>query len=230
MKSLMPNERFKDLIYLSSSQHLPLYLQRLRGVRWYRSRSAAELKETLQSSKGDLHVIIRTENLSLRAVQAFLSWSHSQVKASFIFIAQHIENSVHQLILNRPDILVLRESERERIEQLVTRRLNGESLKSRKQDRMIVSSPVMLKKSVMAESSPTGAWVQFLREGHMVDFSQGGAQISLGQEPVQKKDFISLMYKNQHGVWVSVESQVRWVACSPEGEQIIGVQFLAVSA
>lgn len=175
-------------------------------------------------------MIIRTENLSLRAVQAFLSWSHSQVKASFIFIAQHIENSVHQLVLNRPEVLLVRESERERIEEIVTRRLNGEAVKSRKQDRMSVSSPVMLKKSVMADSSPTGEWVQFLREGHMLDFSQGGAQITMGSEPIRRKDYISLMYKNQHGVWVSVESQVRWVSSSPEGEQIIGVQFLAVSA
>ncbi|UXR63835.1 PilZ domain-containing protein [Bdellovibrio bacteriovorus] len=225
----MRNEPLKDLIYLSSSQILPLYLQKLRGVRWYRSQSASELKEVLKSQQGEIYVIVRSDYLSLRAVQAFLSWGHAKVKASFIFIAQSIENSVHQVVLNHPQILVLRESERERIEELITQRLSGKSVRSRKQERMAVLSQVMLKKSVMAENSPTGAWVQFLREGVMVDFSSGGAQITLGDEPVQRKDFISLMYKNQHGTWVSVESQVRWVTQSPEGKRVIGVQFLAVS-
>ncbi|MNY58721.1 hypothetical protein D3C86_1950910 [compost metagenome] len=64
----------------------------------------------------------------------------------------------------------------------------------------------------------------------MVDFSQGGAQIAVKQAGVAAKDFISLMYRDAKGAWVSVESQVRWVRPTPEGEHLVGIQFLAVSA
>lgn len=226
----MQKEPLKDLIYLSSSQILPFYLQRLRGVRWYRAQGPSDLKEVLKSQQGEVHVIVRSDYLSLRAVQAFLSWGQVKVKASFIFIAQTIEKSVHQVALSHPHVLILRESERAQIGALVTRRLFGQKVQSRRQERMVVQAQVMLKKSIATEQSPTGAWVQYLQEGFMVDFSEGGAQITLGREVVQKKDFLNLMYKNQQGVWVSIETQVRWVSNSAAGAQIIGVQFLAMSA
>lgn len=75
-----------------------------------------------------------------------------------------------------------------------------------------------------------GELIQFLRDGQMQDFSRGGALIALKEKGVQEKDLVSLIYKNRHGQWVSVESQVRWVVSTAQGEQIIGVQFLAVSA
>lgn len=229
MKSFMRNETLKDLIYLSSSHDLPLYLQNLRGVRWYRSQSVADLKEVIKSYQGEIHVVVRSDVLSLRAVQAFMSWGHARIKASFIFIAQSIEKSVHQMALNHPNILVVRESEGDKITSIIMRRIQGERLKSRKQERVPVQSVVMLKKSVTSDTSPTGEWVQFLKEGMMVDFSQGGAQITLDEESVQRKDFLSLMYKNQHGKWVSVESQVRWVQGYTDGRQVVGVQFLAMT-
>lgn len=175
-------------------------------------------------------MIIRTETLSQRVLQAFLSWGQLHVKSSFIFIAQTIEKTAQQLALKSSRFLLLYESEGPRIADLVTRRLMGLPVRSRKQERMAVQSQVMLKKSALAPESPTGGWVQFLREGQMSDFSQGGARIALEKGGVKQKDFISLMYQNRHGRWVSVESQVRWVVSTEDGDQIIGVQFLAVSA
>ncbi|MDG0817420.1 PilZ domain-containing protein [Bdellovibrio svalbardensis] len=175
-------------------------------------------------------MIVRSDFLSPRTVQAFISWTQLKVKMSFIFIAQTIENSVYQLGLGSSTVLFLRESEGAAITGIVTRCLNGQGMKSRKSERQPVQSPVMLKKSMVAEQSPTGGGVQFLREGSMTDFSQGGAQIEVTQGLVRVKDFVSLMYQDQCGKWVSVESQVRWIAASVTGQQIIGVQFLAVSA
>ncbi len=109
------------------------------------------------------------------------------------------------------------------------RRIRWGFMESRRQERFSIQSAVMLKKSVVSDSSPTGEGVQFLKEGVMVDFSEGGARITLKEESVHPKDFLSVMYKNRHGKWVSVESQVRWVRGFADGRQHIGVQFLAVT-
>lgn len=220
----------RDLVFLSSSQSLPSYLQGLRGVRWHFTQNPEELKQYLMKQQGEIFVIVRVENLTQRLVQAFLNWAKLNVKLSFIFIAQTIEKTAQQVAFANTQMLFLFESEAPRIADLVTRRLLGLAVKSRKQERITVQSQVMLKKSIFAEESPTGRGVQFLREGQMQDFSKGGAQISVGQGQVKIKDFISLMYQNRHGQWVSVESQVRWVVSTATGDQIIGVQFLAVSA
>lgn len=173
---------------------------------------------------------MRTERLNMRTVEAFLSWNRLKVKLSFIFIAPKIERPVHQVALSEPNVLVIFESEGERITELVTRRLRGLPVKSRKRERKPLQSQVVLKRSTLAESSPTGKMVQFLGEGQMKDFSQGGAQIVLAQGGMRAKDFVSMMYRDYQGQWVSVESQVRWVTPTPQGGQIIGLQFLAVSA
>ncbi|MEK2645124.1 PilZ domain-containing protein [Bdellovibrio sp. BCCA] len=175
-------------------------------------------------------MIIRVETMTQRLIQAFISWGKTNMKLSFIIIAQTIEKAAQQVAFANNQLLFIFESEGLRITDIVTRRLMGLPVKSRKQERMAVQSQVMLKKSVLAEESPTGRGVQFIREGQMQDFSKGGAQISLTQGTVRLKDFISLMYRNRHGQWVSVESQVRWVVSAANGDQIIGVQFLAVSA
>ncbi len=226
----MNKKPVQELIYLSSSQKLPPYLQGVEGVRWHFSRNTEELKRYLMFQQGEVCVVVRSDFLSLRTVQAFTSWLQFNAKLSFIFIVQTIESAAYQMSLMSPKMLFLFESEGARIGNLVTRRLMGVPVKSRKQERVPVQSQVMLKKSVVAETSPTGGGVQFLREGLMNDFSKGGAQVSLGQSGVRVKDFVSLMYQNRHGRWVSVESQVRWVVSTTSGEQIIGVQFLAVSA
>lgn len=220
----------RDLVFLSSSHSLPSYLQGIRGVRWHFTQNPEELKQYLMAQQGEILVVVRVENLTQRLVQAFLNWGKLNVKLSFIFIAQTIEKTAQQVAFANTQMLFLFESEAPRITDLVTRRLLGLAVKSRKQERITVQSQVMLKKSVFAEESPTGRGVQFIREGQMQDFSKGGAQISIGQGQVKIKDFLSLMYQNRHGQWVSVESQVRWVVSTATGDQIIGVQFLAVSA
>ncbi|KHD87042.1 MAG: hypothetical protein OM95_16580 [Bdellovibrio sp. ArHS] len=237
MSSSMHKKPVKDLIYLSSSQSsvpglasVPAYLRGVQGVRWHLAPPPELLKDFLKSQPGELFVIVHAKSLTAKVAEAFLSWTKTKVKVSFIFIAQTIEKAAFQLSHSFPQTLFLYESEGCRIADLVTRRLQGKPVKSRKQERMRVQSEVMLKKSVLAEASPTGASVQFLREGQMQDFSQGGAQITVEEGEVSVKDFISLMYKNRHGRWVSVESQVRWVVSTATGDQIIGVQFLAVSA
>lgn len=227
---MLVKETLKDLVYLSSSHELPSYLHDLRGIRWFRSKNVDELKQFLSSQKNEIFVLIRADVITPRLLEAFLSWQFVKAQVIFIFIGHLIEKAAYQTSLNHKHILLLRESEGLRINDIVTRRISGEALKSRKQERKPLAAQVMVKKSSLDIASPTGKMVQFLKEARMKDFSQGGAQITLPQQTVGFKDFVSLMYQDGSGKWVSVESQVRWVVSMPSGEQIIGVQFLAVSA
>lgn len=220
----------RSLIFFSSKEELPSYLQKIRGTRWQLANSSEKLKQALKSQKGEAFLVVHASFLSKKTVQAFLAWRVPRLKISLIFIGQVIEKDVHQLLPTSSEALILFESEGERIGDLVTRRLMGRPVYNRKQERIDVHSQVMLKKSIVAEQSPTGSWVQFLGGGLMQNFSQGGAQIVLPRGEMRARDFISLMYQDCQGQWVSVESQVRWVVSSTEGKQIIGVQFLAVSA
>lgn len=222
----MSNGGSHDLIYLCSKQELPSYLAELHGVRWNWAQDPEQLKQILKMRHGEVCVVVRTEKLTERVVQAFLSWTKVKPKLSFIFIAQVIENTVYQLTLNSSAVLVVRESDSRSVPFLISRCLNGLRLKSRRQERIPVDSPVMLKKFSSDPFSPTGVGMQFLREGEMKDFSQGGALIKVKDGMVSSKDFVSLMYQDANGKWVSIESQVRWVSTSPLG-QVIGIQFLA---
>ncbi|NUN05647.1 MAG: PilZ domain-containing protein [Bdellovibrio sp.] len=233
----------RNVVFLSSShmgqsswnigEGVPEYLQGLQGVRWVYPQGPKELKAyldvQLDVQTEEVFVVVRVSNLTQRVIQAFLSWSHLYLKISFIFIAQTIENTAHQMDALSSKLLFIYESESPRIAQIVTRRLMGLMVKTRKQERKPVQTPVILKKSATEEVAAPGR-VQYLKEGQMRDFSKGGAQIFLGQECVRLKDFISLMYQNRNGEWVSVESQVRWVVSTGQGQQLIGVQFLALSA
>jgi hypothetical protein len=220
----------KHAIYLSSSQVLPTYLQNVKGVRWLFAKDPAEFREILAKQQGELLVVVKSDFLKLRTVETLSAWAQSHVRLSFIFVVQAIEKAAYQVSLNQPKWLFIYESEGQRITEVITRRILGQAVKSRRQERIEVKAPVMLKKSMTADRSPTGGNVQFLKEGEMNDFSQGGAKISMEASGVKVKDFISLMYRNNAGRWVSIESQVRWVMSTASGKQIIGVQFLAVSA
>lgn len=209
---------------------MPAYLQDIDSIRWHQARSSEELKQLLKIFRQQARVVVRSDFLSKKTLEAFLSWSRAGLEINFIFIAQTIENSAYQAGLEHPEVILIRESERKNIAQILERALEGKIVRTRRQERVSVQSQVILKKSALSSTSPTGAWVQMLREGSMHDFSAGGARISLEQGSLRSRDYISLMYKNDQGQWVSVESQVRWVVSTGRGTEIIGVQFLAVSA
>lgn len=220
----------KHVLYLNSSQVLPDYLKNVKGVRWLYAKDPQEFKHILFKIQGELIVVVKADFLSLKTVETLSFWAKSQPRLSFIFVIQAIEKSAYQVSLNQPKWLFVYESEGARITEVVTRCIQGKPTKSRRQERVEVRAPVMLKKSITADKSPIEGKVQFLKEGEMRDFSQGGAKVALETGGLKEKDFISLMYKNNAGRWVSIESQVRWVVSTASGQQILGLQFLAVSA
>lgn len=218
-----------ELLYLSPRQQIPAVLNGLVEVQWTCVNSLEQLKTYLDRPQGELFVIVQLQELSQRSLQAFSTWIKLKVKIHFIFIVQSIESACFKMYPLPEQMLVLFQSEGERIAKAVMRKLVGLKVQSRKQERLPAQSQVMVKKSALTEESPTGKSVQFLREGVMQDFSKGGAQLEFEEIKVKAKDFISLMYQNRHGRWVSVESQVRWVSVLNNGKQVVGVQFLAVN-
>ncbi|KYG64865.1 hypothetical protein AZI86_11725 [Bdellovibrio bacteriovorus] len=220
----------KHVVYLNSSQVLPPYLEGLMGVRWLFAKDPREFRQILAKQPGELIVIVKADFLGVRTAETLSSWAQSHPRLSFIFVVQAIEKAAYQVSLNQPKWLFVYESEGPRLTEIITRRIQGKSTKSRRHERVQVRAPVMLKKSMTADKAPQGGKVQFLKEGEMQDFSQGGAKVALDSTGVKVKDFVSLMYRNSAGRWVSIESQVRWVVSMASGKQVIGVQFLAVSA
>lgn len=220
----------RDVYFLNSSQGLPSSLEALPGLRWNSLQGTQDLRALLTSSQEDILVLIPTSFLSLQALETFVVWTEQHPRLSFIFIVQAMENTAYRMTLSNSQMVIAYESEGPRIGEIVTRRLLRQIVKSRKQERHSLKTGVMLKKSLVSKTSPTGGGVQYLKEGMMQDFSPGGAKIALSKAGVKVKDFVSLMYRNSQGSWVSVESQVRWVISTAAGEQVIGVQFLAVSA
>lgn len=220
----------QQLHYLSPRQQIPSVLKGLDGVKWTCISNLESLKNHLKSSTGEIFVIVQLQELTHRSLQAFVEWLKFKVKINFIFIVQSIESTCFKFYPLPSQILVLFESEGKRIQDAVMRKLVGLPVQSRKQERLPVQSQVMVKKSALTEESPTGKSVQFLREGQMQDFSKSGAMIQVEDTKLKAKDFVSLMYQNRHGHWVAVESQVRWVSELNNGNQVLGVQFLAVKA
>ena len=142
----------KDLIYLSSSHSLPSYLKKLSGVRIRQMKTLEELKSFLATKTEYVIVIIQSPSLSLRTAQAFLSWGQLKLRWSFIFISQTIEKAVYQLANQGHPILILQESDDgEKIAETLTRRILGGLIKSRRQERQSVQSPVMVKKSAYSK-------------------------------------------------------------------------------
>ncbi len=228
-KPLMQLTPVKNVVYLNSNQDLPDYLQAVQGARWLFAKDPAEFRQLLARQAGELLVVVKTKFLAVRTVETLASWASSHPRLSFIFVVETVEKAAYQVALNQPSWLFVYEQEG-RVAEAITRRILGLTVKSRRQQRVEVKAPIMLKKSMTVEHSPIGGNVQVLKEGEMNDFSKGGAKISLQSCGIKVKDFVSLMYRNKNGRWVSVESQVRWVVSTASGLQVMGVQFLAVSA
>ncbi len=188
-----------------------------------------QLRSHLHHPKGEVFVVIHLPELTERNLLTFMSWLRFKIKLNFIFITEKVENACFSLYPLPPQMLVLFQSEGVRLKDAVMRKLIGLHVYSRRMERVPVHSSIMVKKSMMVEDSPAGQSVQFLREGMMQDFSKSGAQIRVADSCIQEKDSVSLMYQNRHGHWISVQSQVRWVADIGSGQQLLGVQFLAVN-
>lgn len=220
--------RRPHVIYLSMSP-FPEELRVVPGLSWSFVKTTDELQAALEVCEKEVFVVVRFSMLTVRALETFLKWGRLNLKAHFIFLVQTIEDRAQTDLRVNARIMVVVEGEANcSIAELVQKRIFGVSVEARRETRIAVTSPVIIKKSSLVAEDMPG--VQFLREGAMQDFSRGGARLRVLGGGVSKKDFVSVMYRDTNGSWVAVDSQVRWVRNLESGQQVVGVQFLAVNA
>lgn len=225
----MTLDRSQNIFYLSSKRSLPWELKQITGVRWHYLRDKESLVAKLKEFEGDIFVVIHSDYVNSRTIYAFLSWLGINSKLSFIFIAKNIEKNSYQLALASPRILILLESEGERLKEAVTRCLRGETVITRKRERFRANNSVILQNSqVMPGLAQNNS--DFLGSGQMLDFSRGGAQISVQMGTLRLKDYFILVYQDINGHSVAIEAQVRWLRAYGAEIERVGVQFIALSA
>lgn len=208
----------------------PDELRVIPGINWSFVKTIDELQGVLTETEQEIFVVVRLVTLTRRTFDVFHRWSRKSLKLNFIFLVQDLEDHVQECLRLTSQITVILETEKKTsVAKLLQKKIFGVEVETRRELRFAVASQIILKKSsLVAETSVPG--VQLLREGAMQDFSRGGAKIKIFGGGVAKKDFVSVMYRDSNGRWVAVDSQVRWVHEAQNGEQLIGVQFLAVSA
>ncbi|MNJ98577.1 PilZ domain protein [compost metagenome] len=226
----MQTQLLGELIYFSPTKTLPHYLHEIRGFKMRSLESLGDLKAHLRRAHQSALIVVELPQASQKHVESFLKLCPENLENYFIFISQVVENSAFQLQLNKSHFMILRGEDAMTLNELVQLWKAGRILASRRTPRQALRAPVMVKKSMLNGQSPTGAAIQALSEGELFDFSAGGAKLLLRASALKLKDFISLMYMSQQGQWVSVEAQLRWLEDAGNGQQIIGVQFLAMSA
>lgn len=216
-----------DFIFLG--QEFNEELRSLGSIRWVFVNSDQEFQAHLQHVKKEVFVVIQVQTFTYKHLKSLEVLSRCYLKCYFIVLTQVIDSACYPIPSYLPNIYLYAQWSTVTLKSFIHRCVDG-LWKNRRQERRPVASDVMIKRSGFSQMSPIGEGVQFLREGKMDDFSATGARLSMVNGKVELKDFLNLMYKNQHGLWVSVESQVRWVQAQKNGEISFGVQFLAVNA
>jgi hypothetical protein len=188
------------------------------------------LRRVFQDQSRRSIVLVGVEYCGKKQIEGLLERMPQSSSITLIVVAQTFENNCYKLTLERKDLVLVREHEADSLQSILDRWAKGERIHSRKKERIIVKTPVMIKKSALNVHSPAGSSILALVEGRMKDFSSGGACLDIPSIGLQPKEFLNVIYLSQDGKWVSVECQLRWVQKPEAGRQVVGVQFLAVSA
>lgn len=203
---------------------IPVYLQELVGVRFYRIGSKEDLISALETNE-EVFVLVDVSFLNGAMVEVVRLLMKKFIKSYFIIISEVVENSAFISLMKDIKVLLLHRQDKN-LTTLISKFLQGEKVLSRKHERVTVHNEVIIKKSILTQEAEEKALFS-LKDGMMLDFSRGGARVLSKDLEVKVKDFLNLMYKNKNGKWVSVESQVRWTQCLDGGEVLLGVQFIA---
>ncbi len=214
----------KDLIFLTMDSSIPVYLQELVGVRFYRIGSKEDLISALETNE-EVFVLVDVSFLNGAMVEVVRLLMKKFIKSYFIIISEVVENSAFISLMKDIKVLLLHRQDKN-LTTLISKFLQGEKVLSRKHERVTVHNEVIIKKSILTQEAEEKALFS-LKDGMMLDFSRGGARVLSKDLEVKVKDFLNLMYKNKNGKWISVESQVRWAQYLEDGEVLLGVQFIA---
>ncbi len=220
-----------DLIYVNIDRKpVPPFLADLRGFRRREFNVRSEFESHVQRSGQKSLIVVEVEQGSRSVIASYLQCLPEQSGSYFIFLCQDLDATVFQLQMHQRNFVALRRDEQVMVGELARLWQMGQPLFSRRAVRQNVRAPVMVKKSTYSQTSPTGSGITTLKEGELSDFSSTGARLTVKATSLKVKEFISLMYMSADGRWVCVEAQLRWIKEKKDGSQVLGVQFLAMSA
>lgn len=220
-----------DLIYVNIDRKpVPSFLGDLRGFRRREFNFRKEFESHVQRSGQKSLIVVELTYGSSGVISSYLKCLPEKSGSYFIFVCEDLDASVFQLHMMKQNFVALRRDEEVMVGELARLWQAGQPLFSRRAARQNVKAPVMVKKSTYSQTSPTGSGITTLKEGELCDFSSNGARLTVKSTSLKAKEFISLMYMSADGRWVCVEAQLRWIKEKKDGSQVLGVQFLAMSA
>lgn len=176
----------------------------------------------LQLKQNDRVVVLAEfDHCTSRHVKAFMSLKG---RMRLIIVAKSIDISVYQKFSRHPDLLLVLKTDLLKAYFLTSKFFQGDPVYMRSAERIDSSAPVLIKST---------NWVsqQILRQrkGRFLDCAKQGARLYLPERMFGLKEFVSVLYQLENQEWVTVECQLRWEVATPDGGQIMGVQFLAIA-
>lgn len=232
----------REVFYLSSSLALPESLSHLENIEWRWVANEEVLKSFLVSLPIDkitdtVWVVVTSKFLTLNTLEIFLGMALLEKRLSFIFLTDNLQKTIKLERFEKNRIKILSESQSSSVGEIIfsdeiqaQEKTSMEQFDSRKYERSHVKSKIILKKQ-KPEGEPLGRGeIQYLQECQLNDISPGGARILVAKGILAVTDFIVLIFQDKRGEWLTVESQVRWMASSLTAYQDVGVQFLKVKA
>lgn len=216
------------LLNLASAKVLSYFDPCFQGYSIRQCHSLASLKNFLTTTP-TAFILTEFECTTARHVEAFQSL-RAELKGvnpalNLIVFTKTIETSLFQKYARSPSLLLVTEAEKKRAAYFASKFLQGNPVYLRSSERQTMAAPVMVKSTDWTKSPVPGVQTK----GHFIDFAQQGARLYLPQRSFRVKDYISVLYQSQNKEWITVESQLRWEAPTPEGGQMLGIQFLAIA-
>jgi hypothetical protein len=194
-------------------------------------RQCHSLESLKTQLKQNQRVIIVAEfsRCTSRHVDAFMSLmkdvpTNTKHPLKLIIYAKSIDASVYQKFARHPRLLLILEADALTAPYLTSKFLHGDPVYLRSMPRQQMTAPVLVK---------TTNWVSQVnllqKKGRFLDFTSQGARLYLPQRIFKPKDYVSVLYQLSTQEWITVECQLRWESSTPDGGQMLGVQFLAIA-
>ncbi|WP_413293885.1 PilZ domain-containing protein [Bdellovibrio sp. HCB185ZH] len=219
----------RTVLSLVSAKTLSHFGNSFRGANIRQCHSLESLKTQLIQNHRVV-VIVEFTRCTARHVDAFISLmkdvatAHKKRQMKLIIFAKSIDASVYQKFARHLNLLLILEAESLTAPYLTSKFLHGDPVFLRSSPRLQMTAPVLVK---------TTNWVSQVnlvqKKGRFLDFASQGARLYLPQRLFKAKDYVSVLYQLANEEWVTVECQLRWESSTPDGGQMLGVQFLALA-
>ncbi len=215
------------LLTLASAKTLSYFEPCFQDYHIHQCHSLDSMKSFLRKTASGL-ILAEFPKCTSRHVEAFMALRSEMIMKNshlnLMFFSQSIDFSVYQKFPRDRSLLLVSEAEKQKAPMLASKFLQGQPVFLRNSERQPMESPVLVK-----STDWTGQLSTPRTKGRFIDFAQQGARLYLPQKIFKVKDYISVLYQSSNKDWITVECQLRWEHPTPDGGQMLGIQFLAIA-